>query len=133
MNKKKQKAVESLEVCKKRFSELLGTFRSRVEQSKVIAEEKKKDIIAQIENLQVQLGSGRADTGSALARQKWKIREAAKMMEAHIDRGIKDFSEGFDLLAREMTDAANALHTAMEDLEVLFNLEKMKAASEQKE
>ncbi len=84
----KEQALTKLEVRKKTLNKALEKFKSEVVKSKGMAEEKKKQIQAQFDDLQVQLALGKAETRDAFGAQKKKIQHSIAALEATLDRHV---------------------------------------------
>jgi hypothetical protein len=83
-----EQALANLEVRKKTLNEALEKFKSEVAKAKGIAEEKKKEIQAQFDDLQVQLTLGKAEAKEAFGAQRKKIQHSISTLEATVDRHL---------------------------------------------
>ena len=83
-----EQALAKLEVRKKRLNEALEKFKSEVAKAKGITEEKKKEMQAQFDDLQVQLALGKAEARDAFEAQKKKIQHSIATLEAAVDRHL---------------------------------------------
>jgi hypothetical protein len=84
----KEQALAKLEVRKKRLNEAVEKFKSEVARTKGISEEKRKEIQAQFDDLQVQLALGKAEARDAFGAQKKKIQHSIDTLEATLDRHL---------------------------------------------
>ena len=84
----KEQALEELEARKKRLNETLEAFKSEVSKAKGIADDKKTEIQARFENLQVHLALGKAEARDAFEARKKKIQRSIATLETTIDREI---------------------------------------------
>jgi hypothetical protein len=84
----KEQALAKLEVRKKRLNEAVEKFKLEVATTKGISEEKKKEIQAQFDDLQVQLALGQAEAGEAFGAQRKKIQRSIDSLEATLDRHL---------------------------------------------
>ena len=84
----KEQALVKLEVRKKTLNEALEKFKSAVVTTKRIAGEKKKEIQAQFDDLQVQLALGKAETRDAFVAQRNKVQHSIATLEATLDRHL---------------------------------------------
>jgi len=133
LSQSKENAIENLEVQKKQLSEALNKFRTRVEETKAIADEKRSKIQGQIEHLQVQLALGKAETRDALESQKKKIREGISSFETTVDEGIGSLGEVFDELKYVVVDKVHSLEAELDALGVRFDMEKAKKKEQYEE
>jgi predicted DNA-binding protein (UPF0251 family) len=84
----KEQALAKLEVRKKTLNKALEKFKSKVAEAKGITEEKKKEMQAQFDDLQVQLALGKAEARDAFGAQKKKIQHSIAALEATLDRHL---------------------------------------------
>jgi len=84
----KEQALAKLEVRKKRLNEAVEKFKSEVATTKGISEEKKEQIQAQFDDLQVQLALGKAEARDAFGAQRKKIQHSLDSLEATLDRHL---------------------------------------------
>ena len=82
----KEQAIEELEVRKKRLNETLEGFKSEVVKAKGLADEKKTEIQAMFDELQVQLALGKAEARDSFEAQREKIQHSIATLEATVDR-----------------------------------------------
>jgi hypothetical protein len=111
----KEQALEELEARKKQLNETLEEFKSEVAKAKWLADEKKTEIQARFEDLQVQLALGKAEAKDTFESQKEKIQRSIATLEAIIDRELDAASESIDESLRK---TANGFIIAVIKLEV---------------
>ena len=134
----KEQAIEELEVRKKRLNETLEGFKSEVVKAKGLADEKKTEIQARFDELQVQLALGKAEARDALEARKKMIQRSIATLETTIDRELDAAGQSIDESLRKAANkfivAAIGLEAEMEALEVQFEVKKSgaKAQFEQK-
>jgi chromosome segregation ATPase len=119
-------AGERIETQKKLFCDALDQFKTKVDQSRVVAEEKKWKIKSQLEELKLQLALGKAETKDALEEQKEKIKQAIKSFESTVDEGIEEISEEFDEAKSELVKKADTVNAELEALGLRLKGEKEK-------
>jgi hypothetical protein len=134
----KEQAIEELEVRKKQLNETLAGFKSEIVKAKGLADEKKTEIQARFDELQVQLALGKAEARDAFETQKKKIQRSIAELEATVDRELDAAGQSIDESLRKAANkfivAAIGLEAQMEALEVQFEVKKAaaKAQFEQK-
>lgn len=124
----KEQAIEELEVRKKRLNETLEGLKSEIVKAKGIADEKKTEIQARFDELQVQLALGKAEARDAFEAQKKKIQRSIATLESTIDRELDAAGQSIDESLRKAANkfivAAIGLEAQMEALEVQFEVKK---------
>lgn len=127
----KEQALQKLETRKKRLIDTLEEFKSEVVKVKGLAEEKKTEIQARFEDLQVQLALGKAEARDAFEAQKEKIQHSIAKLEATIDRELdaagQSIDESLKKAANKFIRAAIGLEAEMEALGVQFEVTKAEA------
>ncbi len=130
----KEQAIEELEVRKKRLNETLDGFKSEVVKAKGLADEKKTEIQARFDELQVQLALGKAEARDAFEVQKKKIQRSIATLETTIDRELdaagQSIDESLKKAANKFIAAAIGLEAEMEALEVQFEVKKAGARAQ---
>jgi hypothetical protein len=130
LNRSKDNAVEELEARKSQLGDVLKTFKTKIEESKEVVDAKKTEIQSRLEQLQVQLALGKAETRDALEEQKKKISDAVKTLETNIDEGIDDAATGFESIKQDLVELSDALDAEMESLDAKFEMEKVTKKAE---
>ena len=124
----KEQALEELEARKKRLNETLEGFKSEVAKAKGIADEKKTEIQARFEDLQVQLALGKAEARDAFEAQKEKIQRSIDTLETTIDHELEVAGQAIDESLQKAANmfivAAIDLEAEMEALGVQFEVKK---------
>ena len=110
----KEQALEELEARKKRLNATLEAFKSEVAKAKGIADEKKTEIQARFEDVQVQLALGKAEARDAFEAQKEKIHHSIATLETTLDRELDAAGQSID---ESLRTAANKFIVAAIDLE----------------
>jgi hypothetical protein len=100
----KEQAVAKLEVRKKTLNEALVKFKSEVAKAKGIAEETKKGMQAQFDDLQLQLTLGKAEAKEAFEAQGKKIRHSIATLEATVDRHLDAAGHAIDNSLEKASD-----------------------------
>ena len=130
----KEQALEELEARKKRLKETLEAFKSEVAKAKGIADEKKTEIQARFEDVQVQLALGKAEARDAFEAQKEKIQHSITTLETTLDRELdaagQSIDESLRTAANAFIAAAIGLEAEMEALEVQFEVKKAGAMAQ---
>ncbi|MGO9119245.1 MAG: hypothetical protein ACLQPD_16765 [Desulfomonilaceae bacterium] len=131
LHQTKEQALAKLEVRKKKLNEALEKFKSEVAKAKGIAEEKKKEMQAKFDDLQVQLGLGKAEARDAFEAQSKKIRHSIATLEATVDRHMDAaghaIDKSLDKAADKFIAAANEYDAEADALEAQFVMEKAEA------
>jgi hypothetical protein len=92
----KEQALTKLEARKKTLNEAAEKFKAEIGKVKGIAEEKKKDLQAKFDDLQVQLALGKAEAKEALEAQRKKIQPLIVSLEDTVDRLLDAASHAID-------------------------------------
>ena len=130
LSRSKDNAVEELENRKKQLDDVLKTFKTKIGESKEVAAEKKAEIQSSVEQLQLQLALGKAETRDTLEVQKKKISDTVKTLENNIDKGIDSAAVGFEALKQDLVELSDSLNAEMESLDAQFDIEKAAKKSE---
>lgn len=129
-----QHAQAVFELRRKKLDEALDKFKSEVARAKGITEEKKKDIEAHFEDLQVQLALGKAEARDAVEAQMKKIRHSIATLEATVDRHLDAvgnvLGDSFDSSADKFVAAAIEYEAAMKGLEARLLVKKVEASAD---
>jgi DNA polymerase III alpha subunit (gram-positive type) len=124
----REQAVEELEARKKRLKETMEGFKSEIVKAKGLADEKKTEIQARFDELQVQLALGKAEVRDSFEAQKEKIQHSIAMLEATVDRELdaagQSMHECLRKAANEFIVAAVKLEAEMEFLAIQFKVKK---------
>jgi hypothetical protein len=130
----KEQALEELEARKKRLNETLEAFKSEVAKAKGVADEKKTEIQARFEDLQLQLALGKAEARDAFEAQKEKIQCSIATLETTVDRELEAAGQAIDeplkKAANKFIVAAIDLEADMEALWVQFEVKKAGAGAQ---
>jgi len=130
----KEQALEELEARKKRLNTTLEAFKSEVAKAKGIADEKKTEIQARFEDVQVQLALGKAEARDAFEAQKEKIQHSITTLETTLDRELdaagQSIDESLKKAANAFIAAAIGLEAEMEALWVQFEVKKAGAGAQ---
>ena len=129
-----EQALAKLEVCKKTLNEALEKFKSEVAKAKGIAEEKKKEIQAEFDDLQVQLTLGKAEAKEAFGAQRKKIQHSIATLEATVDRHLDAAGHALEKSLEKAADkfiAAEIQYEAAADaLEARLFMKKIEAKAQ---
>ena len=102
--------------------------------TKGLADEKKTDIQAKFDELQVQLALGKAEARDAFEAQKKKIQRSIANLESTVDRDLdaagQSIDESLKKAANKFIAAAIGLEAQMEALEVQFEVKKAEARAQ---
>jgi hypothetical protein len=124
----KEQAIEELEVRKKRLNETLEGFKSEIVKAKGLADEKKTEIQARFDELQVQLALGKAEARNSFEAQREKIQHSIATLEATVDRELdaagQVIQESLRKAANEFIVAATRLEAEMEALAIQYEVKK---------
>ena len=126
-----EQAIEELEVRKKRLNETLEGFKSEILKAKGLADEKKTEIQARFDELQVQLALGKAEARDVLEAHRKKIQHSVAILEATVDRELdtagQSIHESLRKAAKEFIRAAIGVEIEMEFLAIQFDVKKQDA------
>lgn len=129
-----QQAQAKLQVRKKKLDEALEKFKSEVAKANGIAEEKKKEMQTQFDDLRVQLALGQAEARDAFGAQRKKIQHSIATLEATVDRHLDAaghaIEESFERAADKFIAAAIEYEAASDALEARLFMKKVKAKAE---
>jgi len=134
----KEQALAKFEVRKKTLNEALEKFKSEVAKTKAIAEEKKKEIQAQFDDLQVQLALGKAETRDGFEAQRKKIQHSIATLEATLDRHLDLWTlpakpptdKSIEKAADDFIAAAIKYEAEADTLEAQFAMKKAEAKAQ---
>jgi hypothetical protein len=130
----KEQAMEELEVRKNRLNETLEGFKSEILQAKGLADEKKTEIQARFDELQVQLALGKAEARDAFEAERKRIQRSIATLESTIDRELdaagQSIDESLKKAANKFIVAAIGFEAQMEALEVQFEVKKAGARAQ---
>lgn len=126
----KEQALASLEARKKTLKEALEKFKSEVAKAKGIAEEKKKEMLAQCDDLQVQLALGKAEARDAFEAQRKKIQHSISTLEATVDRHLDAADKSLEQAADKLIAADIEYEAEADALEAKFMMKKAEAKAQ---
>ena len=130
----REQALTKLEVRKKTLKEALEKFKSELATTKGIPEEKKKEIQAQCDELQVQLALGKAEARDAFEAQRKKIQHSIATLEATVDRHLDAAGHAVDKslekAAEKLIDAEIEYDAEADALEARFMTIKAEAKAQ---
>jgi len=126
-----EQALAKLEVHKKKLNEALEKFKSELAKARGIGDEKKKEMRAQFDDLQVQLTLGKAEARDAFEAQRKKIQHSIATLEATVDRHLdaagKARDDSLDKAADKYIAAEIKYEAAMDALEARLFMKKVEA------
>ncbi len=129
-----EQARAKLEGRKKKLNEALERFKSEVAKAKGIGEEKKKEMQAQFDDLQVQLALGKAEARDSFEAQRKKIQSSIATLEATVDRHLDAAGNALDDSLDKAVDkyiAAQIKYEAAADaLEARLFMKKVEAKTQ---
>jgi hypothetical protein len=129
-----EQALAKLEVYKKKLNEAVEKLKSEVAKAKGIGEEKKKEIQALFDDLQVQLALGKAEARDAFEAQRKKIQHSIATLEAAVDRHLdaagKALDESLHKAADKYIAAQIEYEAAAEALEARLFMKKVEAKAQ---
>ncbi len=117
----KDKALERLESQKQQLRQALDRLKAEIEKSATVAAETKPKVLAQLDQLKVQLTLGKAETKDAYEAQKKKIKEAIASFQASVEREVGEVS---DAVTQELVAAENAIDAELDAMAAQFEIEK---------
>lgn len=123
-----------LEDRKKELNEALERFKTEVAKAKGIAEEKKEEMQAQFDDLQVQLALGKAEARDAFEAQRKKVQHSIATLEATVDRHLDAAGSALDDSLHNAVDkyiaAEIEYEAAMDALEARLFMKKIEAKAQ---
>ena len=126
----REKALERVEVQKQHYRDALQRFKKEIEKSTTTANDIKAKVTTQIDEMQVQLALGKADTKDAFEEQKNKIQTAIadfeKSMDQNLDAMEQKMDQAFDVVVEKTVYVANALDAELEAMQAHYEIEKAK-------
>jgi DNA repair exonuclease SbcCD ATPase subunit len=129
-----EQALAKLEARKKTLKEALEKFKSEVAKAKGIAEEKKTGILAQCDDLHVQLALVKADARDAFAVQRKVIKYSIATLESTVERHLDAAGHAADKSIQEAADkfiaAAIEYEAEADALEARFVMKKTEAKAQ---
>jgi hypothetical protein len=129
-----EQALAKLEVYKKKLNEAVEKLKSEVAKAKGISEEKKKEIEASFDDLQVQLALGKAEARDAFEAQRKKIQHSIATLEAAVDRHLDTAGKALDESLHKAADkyiaAQIEYEAAAEALEARLFMKKVEAEAQ---
>ena len=127
-------AHAKLEVRKENLNEALEKLKSAVAKAKGIAEDKKKEIQTQLDDLQVQLALGKAEAKDVFEAQRKKIQHSIAILEAtmdrHLDAAGHALSDSVDKALDKYVAAQIEYEAAEEALEARMFMKKVEAKAQ---
>jgi hypothetical protein len=129
-----EQAMAELDVRKKKLNQALEKFKSEVAKAKGIPEEKKKEMQAQFDDLQVQLALGKAEARDAFEAQRKKIQHSIATLEAAVDRHLdaagNAIDDSLDKAADRYIAAEIEYEAAADALEARLSMKKVEAKAQ---
>jgi DNA repair exonuclease SbcCD ATPase subunit len=127
----KEQALTKLEARKKTLNEAAEKFKAEIGRMKGIAEEKKQELQAKFDDLQVQLALGKAEAKEAFETQRKKIQPLIASLEDTVDRLLDAASHAIDepleKAAEKFIAAATAYEAEAEALGAQLAMKKAEA------
>src|SRR5208283_3511957 len=99
-----EQARAELEVRKKKLNEALEKFKSELAKVRGITEEKKKEMQAQFDDLQVQLALGKAEARDVFETQRKKIQHSIATLEHTLDGHMDAAGQALDESVHKAAD-----------------------------
>ena len=100
------------------------TVKQKLKEYKQLTEEQRKQIMTKIDELQINLSLGKADTEQKIIEQKQKIMSHVKALEQIIDQYLQQKSAE---LTGHMVHASDKLNAEFAALEIFFSIQGKKA------
>lgn len=125
---------ERLEEQKKQFNDALNSFKENIEHVKEISSDKKQRIESQIEEMQVQMVLGKAETKDTFLKQKQDLQNSISKFEDGLDREIESIEskldEKFSKSANALINTANKFEAELDAAEMQYEIEKEKLSTD---
>jgi hypothetical protein len=133
----KEEAVKEIEVQKQRVRESLDRLHTRIDEAKVLAEDKKRELNSKFEYLQVQLALGKAEARDAFESRRREIERAISRLEDVVEDAVRAAGETagttIDSASKEFAEAAIKLDAELDAVGRRFDAEKAKRHAELEE
>jgi hypothetical protein len=123
----KQQAFARLQERKQQLTKGLDALGRKINESTRAAGEAKDRLQQQIDELQVQLALGIAETRDAYTEQKTKLKRAIANLEDTLDESLDKVVEETDAAKRGLINGIASLDAELEAVEMQFQLEAAKA------
>jgi ElaB/YqjD/DUF883 family membrane-anchored ribosome-binding protein len=134
LQQSEEQALAKLEAHKKNLNEALEKFKSEVAKVKGITEEKRKEMQAQFDDLQVQLALGKAEARDAFEAQRKKIQHSIATLEAtmdrHLDAAGHALDDSLDQAADKYVAAKIEYEAAVDALEARLFMKKLETKAQ---
>lgn len=134
LQESRDQALARLEARKKILAEALEKIKTEAAKDKGIAEDKKMEIQAHCEHLQVQLALGKAEAKEAFESQTKKIRHSMATLEATLDRCLEAVGhaagESLQKAIGKLVTAAMEYEAEAEALEARLAMKKTEAKAQ---
>lgn len=124
LNQTHEQILQKQEALKKAFQHSLVTVKQKLQDYKQLTEEQRKKLIAKIDEVQINLAIGRADTEQKIREQKLKLMTSLKALETKIDEFLAEKSTE---LTRQMLQASDRLNAEFAALEVFLKVRSQEA------
>lgn len=132
LGKGNEEAAAFLEKQKAAFKELVQDIRARLEEAE--ESERGQQLKAKLDDLQVQLALGKADTEDALKEQQQKLENAVNDVRANYltwrEKTLDTVESGIDKLSAEVEKVITNLESQLDRLRVQLALGKAEAGDE---
>lgn len=119
-----EQVIRKYDGLKLALRDSLTTVKQKINAYKSISDEQRKQLIAKIDQVQINLALGKADTEQKIKEQTKKIMTNFKSLEKEIDQCLKQKSTEF---TEQMLKASDKLEAEFGALEVFFTLQSQKA------
>lgn len=119
-----EQVIQKYEGLKTTLRNELVNVKQKLKDYKELTEEQRKKILSKIDELQINLALGRADTEQKINEQKQKIMTHVKAFEKVIDQYLKEKSTE---LTQHMLQACYKLDAEFAAMEIFFSVQSKKA------
>jgi hypothetical protein len=113
----KREAQERIERRKRMLRESLDHLKAELQHQRALAEDKRQQLAAAIDDLKVQIALGKADALDALEAQRKKLNESIATFEAEADRQLagakQHLDAAYETMTRRYVQASDALEAEM--------------------
>lgn len=130
LNLGKMDAAEAFEKQKDHMRSFIGQVKEQLDKGTEVAEEQAKNLRSKLEELNVQLHLGKAETVEAFEAQRKKIEPA---LEAAYEAGKKAYQTGYNQAMNVFDTQADWFKTNLEIMQLKFSLATMEAKDEAEE
>jgi len=119
-----EQVIQKYEGLKLSLQNSLATVKQKIKNCKSITDKQRQQVISKIDQVQINLALGKADTEQKIKEQTQKIMTNFKTLEQELDQCLKQKSTE---MTEHMLQASDRLEAEFAALEVFFSMQHQKA------